>query len=69
MSSFSVNDQVASIRLTKAKAGKQKETKVTEEQVALARERMMENDRREQETAEAKKNAVSYEEWLAMRKQ
>ena len=59
----------ASIRLRKTKKRAGEETKVTEEQVALARERMMENERREQETAEAKKNAVSYEEWLAMRKQ
>ena len=62
--SFNSNDQVASIRLTKAKAGKKKEAKVNEQQVAIARQRMIADEKREQETDEAKKNSVSMEEWL-----
>lgn len=65
--SFNSNDQVASIRLTKAKAGKKKEAKVTEQQVAIARERMMEQERREREFAENKAKACSREEYLAMK--
>lgn len=64
LTSFNSNDEAADIRLTKAKAGKKKEAKVNEQQVAIARERMIENERREQETAEAKKNAVSMEDYL-----
>ena len=67
LTSFNSNDEAADIRLTKAKAGKKKETKANDEQVAAARERMIENERREEERQEAKKNAVSYEEWLAMK--
>ena len=65
--SYEANDQVASIRLTKAKASKKKETKADEQQVAIARERMMEQERREREFAENKAKAVSREEWLAMK--
>lgn len=67
--SFESNDQVASIRLTKAKGGKKQEAKVNEQQVAIARERMMEQERREREFAENKAKAVSHEEWLAMKKE
>ena len=65
--SFAYKDEVAAIQLTKAKAGTQKEAKVTEQQVAIARERMMEQERLEREREESKKKAVSREEWLAMK--
>ena len=65
--SFAKNDEAAEIRLAKAKAGKQQTAKVNEQQVAIARERMMEQERLEREREESKKKAVSREEWLAMK--
>lgn len=65
--SFAKNDEAAEIRLAKAKAGKQQTAKVNEQQVAIARVRMMEQERREREFAENKAKAVSREEWLAMK--
>ena len=67
MTSFNANDEIADIRLAKAKASKKKETKADEQQVAIARERMMEQERLEQERQQAKANACSHEEWLAMK--
>lgn len=65
--SYSKDDEAADIRLAKAKAGKQQTAKVNEQQVAIARERMLEEERREREFAENKAKAVSREEWLAMK--
>ena len=62
--SFAKNDEAAEIRLAKAKAGKQQTAKVTEQQVAAARQRMIADEKREQETAEAKANSVSLEDYL-----
>ena len=59
--SYEVNDQAAELRLAKAKGKQQKEP----EQKA---ERDDNNARLEQEIAERKRNAVSYEEWLKMKR-
>ena len=67
--SYQIDDTTAELRLNRAKQKSATKSEATEQQVAIARERMMENERREQERAEAKKNAVSYEEYLAMKKE
>lgn len=54
----------AGIRLRKTKKRAVEETKVTEQQVAAARQRMIADEKREQETAEAKANSVSLEDYL-----
>ena len=59
--SFELNDQAAELRLAKAKGKQQKEPELTAE-------RDDNNARLEQEIAERKRNAVSYEEWLKMKK-
>ena len=61
--SFELNDQAAELRLAKAK-GKQQ---VANQQTMTA-ERDDNNARLEQEIAERKASAVSYEEWLKMKK-
>ena len=62
--SFELNDQAAELRLAKAKGKQQKEP----EQKAVAAKRDEDNARLEQEIAERKAGAVSYEEWLKMKK-
>jgi hypothetical protein len=59
--SYEVNDQAAELRLAKAKGKQQKEPELTAE-------RDDNNARLEQEIAERKRNAVSYEEWLKMKR-
>ena len=59
--SFAISDELAALRLQKQK----KQGDAKERQQAAAQERTDANDRLEQEIAERKKNAVSYEEWLA----
>ena len=60
--SYEVNDQAAELRLAKAK-GKQQATN----QQTMTAERDDNNARLEQEIAERKAGAVSYEEWLKMK--
>ena len=62
--SYDKDDKAAALRLNRAKQKSATKSEATEQQVAIARERMIENERREQETAEAKKNAVSMEDYL-----
>ena len=65
--SFAKNDEAAAIRLERVKNKTAKPTVNTEntaEQRALAAEREAANARREQELAEAKAGAVSYEEYI-----
>ena len=61
--SFEVNDQAAELRLAKAK-GKQQAAN----QQTMTTERDDNNARLEQEIAERKASAVSYEEWLKMKR-
>ena len=61
--SYNKDDQAAELRLAKAK-GKQQAT----EQQTMTAERDDNNARLEQEIAERKASAVSYEEWLKMKK-
>jgi hypothetical protein len=61
--SYEVNDQAAELRLAKAK-GKQQAAN----QQTMTAERDDNNARLEQEIAERKASAVSYEEWLKMKK-
>ena len=64
---FAKNDEAAAIRLERVKNKTAKPTVNTEntaEQRALAAEREAANARREQELAEAKAGAVSYEEYI-----
>ena len=60
--SYSVNDEVAAIRLQKAKK-KQAEEMNTADQQAIAAKREEDNARLEREIAERKQGAVSYEEY------
>ena len=64
--SYSVNDEVAAIRLQKAKK-KQAEEMNTADQQAIAAKREEDNARLEREIAERKQGAVSYEEWLKIK--
>ena len=59
--SYEVDDQAAELRLAKAKGKQQKEPELTAE-------RDDNNARLEQEIAERKASAVSYEEWLKMKR-
>ena len=61
--SYNKDDQAAELRLAKAK-GKQQAA----EQQTMTAERDDNNARLEQEIAERKASAVSYEEWLKMKK-
>ena len=61
--SYNKDDQAAELRLAKAK-GKQQAA----EQQTMTAERDDNNTRLEQEIAERKRNAVSYEEWLKMKR-
>ena len=62
--SYEVDDQAAELRLAKAKGKQQKEP----EQKAVAAKRDEDNARLEQEIEARKAGAVSYEEWLKMKR-
>ena len=64
--SYSVNDEVAAIRLQKAKK-KQAEEMNAADQQAIAAKREEDNARLEREIAERKQGAVSYEEYLKLK--
>ena len=64
--SYSVNDEVAAIRLQKAKK-KQAEEMTAADQQAIAAKREEDNAGLEREIAERKQGAVSYEEYLKMK--
>ena len=61
--SFELNDQAAELRLAKAKGKRQAANQQT-----MTAERDDSNARLEQEIAERKASAVSYEEWLKMKR-
>ncbi len=67
--SYQIDDTTAELRLNRAKQKSATKSEATEQQVAAARQRMMEQERREREFAENKAKAVSHEEWLAMKKE
>jgi hypothetical protein len=59
---YSVADEAAAIRL---KRTKKQQTETADRQQAIVQSRSDDNARLEQEIEERKRNAVSYEEWLA----
>ena len=62
--SFNKNDEVAALRLERAKGKNKQPVATTAEQQAIAAKRAEDNARLEQEIAERKAGAVSYEEYL-----
>ena len=64
--SYSVDNTAAALRLEKAKKGKKKEVDTARQQQAAA-ERSDANDRLFQAIEENKRNAVSHDEWLALK--
>ena len=63
--SYETDDRAAAVRLERAKnGGKQKPVADPAEQQVIAAKRAEDNARREQELAESKANAVSYEEYI-----
>ena len=66
--SFNKNDEVAALRLERAKEKMTKQAATTAEQQAIAAKREEENARLEREIAERKAGAVSYEEYLKIKK-
>ena len=60
-------DTAAALRLEKAKKGKKKEVDTTKQQQTIAAERSDANDRLFQAIEENKRNAVSHDEWLALK--
>ena len=65
--SNTINNRVASMRLTKAQQKKQKEGDEEQRAKELAAERERANAEQERQRAESKAGAVSREEWLAMK--
>ena len=65
--SFNKNDEVAALRLERAKEKMTKQAATTAEQQAIAAKREEDNARLEREIAERKQSAVSYEEYLKMK--
>ena len=61
---YSVADAVAATRMKRLR---KKESEVATQQQAIAQERQDDNVRLEQEIEERKRNAVSYNDWLAMK--
>ena len=61
------SDNAAAIRLDETKKRQSKEAKSMEEQQVVAAARIEADTKWEQEMAETKRNAVSYEEWLALK--
>jgi hypothetical protein len=62
--SFNKNDEVAALRLERAKEKMTKQAATTAEQQAIAAKREEDNEKLEREIAERKAGAVSYEEYL-----
>ena len=60
---YTIADEAAALRLQKQK----KLGDAQERQQAAAQERTDANDRLEQEIAERKKKAITYQEWLALK--
>ena len=60
---YTIADEAAALRLQKQK----KQGDAKERQQAAAQERTDANDRLEQEIAERKKKAITYQEWLALK--
>jgi hypothetical protein len=65
--SFNKNDEVAALRLERAKEKMTKQAATTAEQQAIAAKREEDNEKLEQEIAERKAGAVSYEEYRKMK--
>jgi len=65
--SFNKNDEVAALRLERAKEKMTKQAATTAEQQAIAAKRAEDNEKLEREIAERKASAVSYEEYLKMK--
>ena len=65
---YSAADAAAAMRLKRAKKQQAVEADVHERQQTVAKERTDDNARLEQEIEERKRNAVSYEEWLASKR-
>ena len=65
---YSAADAAAAIRLKRAKKQQAVEADAHERQQTVAKERTDDNARLEQEIEERKRNAVSYEEWLASKR-
>ena len=64
---IATNNAAAAIRLNETKKRQSKEAKSMEEQQVVAAARIEHDAKWEQEMAETKRNAVSYEEWLALK--
>ena len=64
---YSSDNTAAALRLEKAKKGKTKEVDTAKQQQQAAAERSDANDRLFQAIEESKRNAVSHEEWLALK--
>ena len=63
--SFETNDQTADIRMEREKSKKTAKAAVnTQEEQAIAAKRAEDNEKLEQEIAERKQGAVSYEEYI-----
>ena len=65
---YSAENTAAAMRLKRAKKQQAVETDAHERQQTVAKERTDDNARLEQEIEERKRNAVSYEEWLASKR-
>ena len=65
--SFNKNDEVATLRLERAKGKNKQPVATTAEQQTIAAKRAEDNARLEQEIKERKQGAVSYEEYLKMK--
>ena len=66
--SYARNDEMAAIRYHKTKKKQAEETTTAEQQESIAAERQLAQQKLEQQQEESKQGAVSYEEWLRMRK-
>ena len=66
--SFNKNDEAAALHLEREKKKTAKQTANTAEQQAIAAKREQENAKLEREIEERKASAVSYEEYLKMKK-
>jgi phage/plasmid primase-like uncharacterized protein len=66
--SYNVNDEMAAIRYHKTQKKQAEETTTIAQQQAIAAERQLAQQKLEQQQEESKQGAVSYEEWVRMRK-
>ena len=64
---FAIDNATAAIRLNETKKRQSKEAKSMEKQQVVAAARIEHDAKWEEEMAETKRNAVSYEEWLALK--